>query len=166
MEIGSQVCTPKEPKCLICPVASVCPTRAAGRQHEIPRPKKKKVYEDRKETVIVVQKRNRVLLRRCGADERWTGLWDFPRFESGSGANHDARQVKKLTGLDVKLENTLTTMKHGVTKYRITLKCRSASYISGRLLRGADQAWVRKAELHEYPLSVTGRKIADLLIKQ
>ena len=35
MELGGAICTPKSPRCLLCPVASICPTRAAGLQAEI-----------------------------------------------------------------------------------------------------------------------------------
>ena len=45
MELGGAICTPKAPKCLICPVASICSTRAQGLQESIPVAKKKMVYE-------------------------------------------------------------------------------------------------------------------------
>ena len=32
------------------------------------------------EVAVVVRKNGRVLMRQCGAGERWAGLWDFPRF--------------------------------------------------------------------------------------
>ncbi len=167
MELGSAVCTPRDPKCLLCPVASICPTRAAGKQNSIPVPKKKTVYEELAETAVVVFKKNKVLLRRCREGERWAGLWDFPRFESTAAngkQSSEAACVQRLTGIDCRIrDQSLKTLKHGVTKYRITLTVRAADFESGRLKRGDELAWVQPEQLEEYPLSVTGRKIAKLL---
>ena len=134
-------------------------------QDSIPLPKKKMLYEDLAETAVVVFKHNQVLLRRCQEGERWAGLWDFPRFVSDKqkSARHDRDEVKRLTGVDVDVDPDLVTMKHGVTKYRITLSCRSAKFVSGRLRRDVELAWVSTKSLDEYPLSVTGRKIAKWL---
>lgn len=165
MELGSAICTPKEPRCLICPVASICPTRAAGRQQEIPRPKKRTVYEDLAETAVIVYQKKRVLIRRCREGERWAGLWDFPRFSSGRNGDeqHIQQQVRELTGIEITPSTPFKTMKHGVTKYRITLTCRTADAVGGRKKQGEELAWVAINDLNEYPLSVTGRKIAQQL---
>ena len=168
MELGGAICTPKSPRCLLCPVASICPTRAAGLQAEIPRPKKKMQYEELAETAVVVFKNRDVLLRRCKENERWAGLWDFPRFTSAPSrdANHDASEVKRLSGIDCEMDKEFASIKHGVTKYRITLSCRRAKFISGRLQRKEEVAWVHPKKLADYPLSVTGRKIAKLLVSR
>lgn len=166
MELGGAICTPKAPKCLICPVASICPTRAQGLQATIPATKKKTIYEDLAETAVVVFKGKKVLLRRCEEGERWAGLWDFPRFSTDVKRGHDRQEVKRLTGIDSQVIADLATWKHGVTKYRITLTCKRAEYVAGRLRRAPELAWVRYDALDDYPLSVTGRKIARLLSLQ
>ncbi len=40
MELGSMVCTPRQPRCEACPVAELCPTRLQGLQEVIPRPRR------------------------------------------------------------------------------------------------------------------------------
>ena len=165
MEMGGAICTPQEPKCLLCPVAAICPTRAQGRQAEIPQPKKKLRYEELAETAVVVFKNKQILLRRCQEGERWAGLWDFPRFETAAGSgSHAESKVAQLTGIDCEIGEHLTTLKHGVTKYRITLSCKLAKYRGGRRKRDVELAWVKVTDLPDYPLSVTGRKIAKLLL--
>ena len=82
MELGGTVCTPKAPACGACPVSDWCGAFAAGRQHEIPPPKvRPKVTAVTEATVAVRRADGAVLIRRRGDDERWAGLWDFPRFE-------------------------------------------------------------------------------------
>jgi A/G-specific adenine glycosylase len=69
-----------------------------------------------------------------------------------------------MTGLTVQFRRQLAAMKHGVTRFRITLLCYEAACVAGRA-RHKDQQlkWVSPAELEAYPLSVTGRKISRLV---
>jgi len=172
MELGSLVCTPVDPKCDVCPLASVCAAHAAGLQREIPAPKKKPVFTALREAAIVIRKNGSVLMRQCGADERWAGLWDFPRFELESSGplfakKEIAEKVARQTGVTCEPGTLLKTIKHGVTRYRITLECYEATYISGRVQakHSAAVKWSAISHLSELPLSTTGRKIANLLAR-
>jgi A/G-specific adenine glycosylase len=167
MELGSEVCAPRQPLCDQCPIEDLCPTNAMGLQDSIPAPKKKTAYEDITEAAVVVRRRDKALLRRCGDDERWSGLWDFPRFRivaSQGEALHRELEAKvaELTGLVVKTGRKFATIRHGVTRFRITLFCHEARCVRGRL-RGENMSWVKPEQLWDYPLSVTGRKISELL---
>ncbi len=167
MELGSDICSPREPNCQSCPVMSLCPTFAKSLQSVVPAPKKKTNYEDSFEACVVVWKQGKVLLRRCAEGERWAGLWDFPRFvvasKQGVALHRELRSgVLERTGYEVAIGDHLTTIKHGVTRFRITLTCHHAEHLSGRKIRG-DFAWVRPNQLDDFPLSVTGRKVSQRL---
>ena len=69
-----------------------------------------------------------------------------------------------MSGINCEMDKEFASIKHGVTKYRITLSCRRAKFVSGRLQRKEEVAWVHPKKLADYPLSVTGRKIAKLLV--
>jgi A/G-specific adenine glycosylase len=170
MELGSLVCTPIDPKCEECPVAAVCAANAVGLQREIPTAKPKQPFTELREAAVVVRKNGNVLLRRCGEKERWAGLWDFPRFEvEASGplfANREiAEKVAAQTGIACAPGALFKTLRHGVTRFRITLDCYEAAYLDGRLRSGAsaDVRWQTHSALQELPLSTTGRKIANLI---
>jgi A/G-specific adenine glycosylase len=168
MELGSEICHPRDPLCDRCPVGGLCPTKQQGLQAVIPLPKRKTAYEDRHEAAVVVRRGARVVLRRCAPDERWAGLWDFPRFPITAHRGDPLREqlqsaAVELTGLAIDPGRHLTTIKHGVTRFRITLDCYEAKCIGGRLKRGGDVRWVKIGDLEAYPLSVTGRKISRLL---
>jgi A/G-specific adenine glycosylase len=168
MELGSLVCTPTDPRCDECPLAGVCAAHAAGLQHKIPRPKAKQQYTDVREAAVVIRRNGRVLMRECGPGERWAGLWDFPRFALEAEGPLFAKEeiidkVRKQTGVTCAPEKVLTTIKHGVTRYHITLDCYSAKYISGRTQHAR---WIAQDLLAELPLSTTGRKITKLFSKK
>jgi A/G-specific adenine glycosylase len=165
MELGSLVCTPSEPDCKACPLSSVCQARLTGAQHEIPRPKARRQYTEVCEAAVIVRKNGSVLMRQCGPNERWAGLWDFPRFAVEAEGPLFAKDeiVNKLraqTGVECAPGTVLKTLRHGVTRFRITLDCYAASYVSGRVR--ANVRWTPLAKLPTLPLNTTGRKIANL----
>jgi A/G-specific adenine glycosylase len=170
MELGSLVCTPRQPRCCDCPVMALCPTHRDGLQEMVPLVRRKPPAEAVREAAVVVRRRGRVLLLRRGEGGRWAGLWDFPRFTMSSQTDRDTADaliagVDSLTGVSVRPLRKLTTLKHSVTRFRITLECHLAEYVSRRAVKGtaAEIAWVTPAELDAYPLSVTGRKLGRLL---
>jgi A/G-specific adenine glycosylase len=170
MELGSLICTPSEPKCVECPLSSVCAARAAGLQQEIPPAKPRPVYTELREAAVIIRKNGSVLVRQCGASERWAGLWDFPRFGVESHGPLFARdelmtKVRSQTGITCSAGTLVKTMKHGVTRYRITLDCYQAAYVSGRVggSKGAAVRWLPVGQLAGLPLSTTGRRIAELV---
>ncbi len=166
MELGSEICTPRQPACGSCPVAKLCQSRIEGLVDQIPCPAKRTNYEDVREIAVVVQHRRRVLLRQCQPGERFAGLWDFPRF---AGSPDDiSSSVAALTGEQVKPGAHLATLKHGVTRFRITLECYAATLTNPKRQRGNASSiafirWVLPAEFSSLPLSVTGRRLVQLI---
>ena len=177
MEVGNQVCTPKRPKCLICPIHDLCPTAVKGLQGLIPAASKKMKYEDLHEAVLLVRRKNKFLIRQCGPGERWENLWDFPRFEietkipkrnKPQGAalavilEQLSENLKTMTGLTVSLTSTDIRIKHAVTRFRITLDCFQTDSVTGRIKKmpGPTQ-WVSLSQIADIPMSMTGRKVAD-----
>jgi A/G-specific adenine glycosylase len=172
MELGSLVCIPSEPDCPRCPLSGVCAAYTQGLQREIPTDKPRKVYTELHEAAVVVRKNGSVLMRQCADGERWAGLWDFPRFELEArgplfAQTEIAVKVKSQTGITCAPGPLLNTLRHGVTRYHITLDCYRAEYIAGRVCstRRSPVRWLPIAELASLPLSTTGRKIANLASK-
>ena len=168
MEVGNQICKPKQPLCDRCPIASLCPTFVKGWQEIIPAKGKKVIYEDLREAVVLVSKtvrgQQKWLVRVCGPDERWIGLWDFPRykFDGKSEIESLADQLKLKTGLVATLQSLGRPIKHAVTKYRIELHCFEAAKVTGRLKKQSTETqWATLEQLKELPMSTTGRKIVD-----
>jgi A/G-specific adenine glycosylase len=170
MELGSTVCLPREPRCEACPAAVLCPTNLQGLQTTIPPVARKPPIEAVREAAVVVYRRGRVLVLQNAPGQRWAGLWDFPRFPVAAGNGPATRDelvagVQRLTGVLVEPGERLTTIKHSVTRFRITLDCHRAAYVAGSRRNNGQVPcrWVKPAELEEYPLSATGRKIGQLL---
>jgi A/G-specific adenine glycosylase len=77
MELGATVCTPRSPKCLICPVREHCKAQAAGVQEIIPAPRKAKPTPLLRRDVLCVRDGDRWLIEQRPGKGRWAGLWQF-----------------------------------------------------------------------------------------
>ena len=170
MELGSLICTPSEPKCGECPLSTLCKANAAGLQSKIPPPKARPVITELREAAVVVRKNGRVLMRQCGSGERWAGLWDFPRFAVEAegplfASDEIITKLRTQTGVTCAPPTLVKIIKHGVTRYRITLECYHATFLSGhpRARIASPNKWCRLHDLPELPLSTTGRKIVRLI---
>ncbi|MCA9037360.1 MAG: A/G-specific adenine glycosylase [Planctomycetaceae bacterium] len=81
MDIGSSVCRPVDPDCGNCPLVKFCGSVKAGLQAQIPVAKPRPEFTQLHEISLAVRHGNQWLLRECQPGERWTGLWDFIRFQ-------------------------------------------------------------------------------------
>ena len=184
MELGATVCTPKSPDCESCPVKAHCRALAAGLQHAIPKPAVRPETTDVTHAAAAIRHDGRWLLRQCGVDERWAGLWDFPRIElapadapNSKGALTAARTLRarkaveqgvaRLTGLSIEAGDLLHQLRHTVTRYRIRLLCFHgairATDVAPKASEEARIRWVHPDEFSALPLSMTGRKLAEVV---
>jgi A/G-specific adenine glycosylase len=169
MELGALVCTPATPRCGACPLAGHCAARREGLQEVLPRrPAPPEVVPERR-AAVVVRRGGRVLLARRPERGRWAGLWEFPHgplrtkesFEAGA-----ERLLPELTGLLAELGQELLTVRHSVTRFRITLVCFQAEYRGGEFASAfyPEGRWVEPGRLTDYPVSVPQRRLAHALV--
>ena len=168
MELGALVCTPTQPNCAACPLSSVCAAKKQNRQHEIPARSKPADTRAIDEVAVVVRKRNRVLLVQRPREGRWPGMWEFPHHPIEWIEPHDAAAHRLLADLGMAgdLRGEIATIRHSVTRFRITMICLHVAHRRGRLRIGAfpNAAWVRVEDLHGYPLATPQRRLARCLL--
>jgi A/G-specific adenine glycosylase len=78
MDLGATVCTPRTPRCDVCPVAKHCVAKAAGVQDSIPAPKRQAKPRVERRAYAVVEHGGKVLLVRNPAEGLLAGLWSLP----------------------------------------------------------------------------------------
>jgi A/G-specific adenine glycosylase len=185
LDLGAGVCTSAAPACDRCPLRESCIAFRDGTQRSIPRAAPRPQVTELLEAVVVIEHNGRFLLRRCVPDERWAGLWDFPRVglplsvapasrltPHSSGridpllVRETGQQVESLTGIRVELGPAFGELRHTVTRYRIRLLCLRGKRVGGRLrCDSSSPRWVPLPEIADLPLSSTGRQIADRWIR-
>ena len=78
MDFGALQCTPAQPGCADCPLASRCLALAAGTVAERPVKQTKTKVRDRWFNYLHVSSGDRTLLRRREGRDIWQGLYEFP----------------------------------------------------------------------------------------
>ena len=167
MELGALVCTPAAPRCPDCPLAADCVARRLGRQESIPTRTPPPEPVSVREAAVVVRRGEEVLLLQRPPEGRWASLWEFPHGPLAAGESADeaaARLLPELTGLRARLGPELVTLRHGVTRFRITLVCFEAEHLSGdfRSAFYRQAAWLSPRELSARPVSSPQRRLAKL----
>ncbi len=85
MDLGATVCTPRSPKCLLCPLSGGCAAHAAGIAESLPRRAAKTPKPTRYGIVFWIEKNDgAVLLRRREEKGLLGGMMEFPSSTWGS----------------------------------------------------------------------------------
>jgi A/G-specific adenine glycosylase len=145
MELGATVCLPRNPMCLVCPVAGLCKARESGRAGQLPVKLRKQEPVRIEGELLVVERGGRVLLRQREASaSRMAGFWDLPSPEDLPGA---------------KAGEVVGEIRHTITHHRYRLAVRRARVV-GKV--GEEFRWFRAEELEGIPLSTMARKALAL----
>jgi A/G-specific adenine glycosylase len=161
MELGALVCTPKKPKCLVCPLVSDCKARDQGIEEQLPELPARSAPVAVTMIATVVEDDGRVLLYRRQGVELMKDLWELPSAEVPEGEEPRSfmvREVREKYGLDVVPRHELERIRHSIMNRRITLH----AYISElrRRPRETDACrWVMPHELDAFPVSSMMRKV-------
>ena len=164
MELGALVCTPAKPRCAKCPLQAHCHANLQNRQDEIPLRKKPAETISVAEVAVIIRQQDRVLLVQRPEHGRWTSMWEFPHHvcQPGERAEACAERLLSALGMQAEILGEVTTIRHSVTRFRISMVCLHANYQRGSLPVGLypNAAWVRVEDLHAYPLSTPQRRLA------
>jgi A/G-specific adenine glycosylase len=120
MELGALVCTPRNPQCEICPARKLCVAFREHRIEELPNLDKRVTTTTRHYIAFVIKKNGRFLVRQRPAGVVNAHLWEFPNAEgNGTGAKDVFKTIFGIVPLAL---HPLCTVKHTITRYRITLE--------------------------------------------
>lgn len=82
MELGATICLPKNPQCLLCPLARLCGARATGRQSDFPIKRNRPKSMDEERTVYWIERDGSVLAwQRPPHFRLMPGFWELPEPE-------------------------------------------------------------------------------------
>jgi A/G-specific adenine glycosylase len=133
MELGATVCTPRQPKCLVCPVIEMCATRGRLKYTAKPPRQRKReihyVFDGREDQVLLVQRARDAALM--------PGMWELP----------EVPQVNRSGQPWLTLRHSIT-----LTDYVVLVTRSSAP-------KGTEGVWLARKRLTKLPLTGLTRKI-------
>lgn len=78
MDLGSAICTPKNPKCAACPLSPICQAYAEGEMERYPLRPAPVSKRDEDHTIFLIHTPNGVCIRRREEKKLLGGLYEFP----------------------------------------------------------------------------------------
>ena len=168
MDLGSEICVPGRPRCLLCPLTSECLAYRAGLQAEIPVRIARKAVPHQFLAAGVVWKGGRVLIAQRAAEGLLGGLWEFPggRVDEGEEAQTACqRQIAAETGVRASVGPFLIRVEHAYTHFRVTIDVFTCEYRSGipKPLGAARVRWAWPGELHKFAWPAAPKQIVAQL---
>lgn len=115
MDLGSQVCTSKAPRCLLCPLADQCEGRRAGEPERLPVKPPKKAKPERRGTAYWIENDGKVWLITRPATGMLGGMRALP--DDGWSARRDGSGESPVTGGGA----PLGAVRHTFTHAHLTL---------------------------------------------
>ncbi len=106
MELGATICTPSNPACLMCPVATGCIARERGLQKQLPVKEKKIKITRRYFYYLVWENNSQLAMKKRGPNDIWQGLFDFDLIEKKEPINEAeikglVREINPKSSVDV-----------------------------------------------------------------
>ncbi|HEY3281519.1 MAG TPA: A/G-specific adenine glycosylase [Armatimonadota bacterium] len=169
MELGATVCTPSNPACHRCPLQDLCLARQNGKVARLPQQRESPTLVPVEMVAAVALRDGHALLARPREAARWRGLWQFPHSELPQDDSYIQTAelcLRTWTGLGGHQWRHLVTLKHGITRFRITLRAYAGS-VTGRGEPKPGETtwrWIPLAELAAAGLPAPHRRVAEALL--
>lgn len=145
MELGATVCLPRDPRCLLCPLADLCRARAEGLQDQLPTKLRRPGMIAVETTLLLAERQlpgaedSEVLLWQRPQGHRMAGFWELPEAHMLPGAA---------------LGEEIRTFRHSIMNH--AHRCRVFATRPTEIPHGFQ--FVLRRQLLELPLSTMARK--------
>jgi A/G-specific adenine glycosylase len=169
MELGATVCTPRAPRCEVCPLSGHCLAKQRDLTELLPelpiREKATRVHM----VAAIVLRGGRVLVTKLKPEApRWAGMWLFPNAEVGRNETPEVavqRVLRSSVGLRGEPTGLVCVVRHSVTRFRITLDAYRTKSAAGKpqAVSVAEVAWRKPSELSDLAMPTAHRAIAERL---
>jgi A/G-specific adenine glycosylase len=163
MELGALVCTPRQPRCEICPVAKLCVALSSGRVDELPHLPRRPKSTARRFVAVVASRGGRYLVRQRPDGVVNGHLWEFPNLERASGDSDTSGVATTILGFKDRVSKPFCTIRHSITRYRMILEAIRVNLPPGTKPPLVEGRWLRIAELRKLPFATAHRRILDQL---
>jgi A/G-specific adenine glycosylase len=144
MELGATVCTPRSPRCLLCPLSGICAARAAGVEATLPQKAPRPARPVHPvAAALITNLAGAVFLVRNPAEGLLGGLNTLPLIEQPASEDPADAQVLSALGLHPVPGAPLTTIEHAFTHkvWRVgVFACADAGDLVGTFVKPADLA--------------------------
>ena len=161
MDLGATLCTPRNPKCDLCPWSGACKAKALGIAEDLPRRNKPAVRPVRRALAFVLfNKKGKILLRRRAKDGLLGGMMEIPSSAWREGAMPGLAEARKAAPAKTTWHVLPGMVRHVFTHFEL-----QASVAIGTVRGAVRGHWVAPEKLADEALPSVMLKIARYVVK-
>ena len=165
MELGALVCTPRQPRCGVCPIAKHCVAYRQGRVHQLPDLRRRVRVTPRRFVAFVAHRRGLFLVRQRPAGGVNAHLWEFPNLELSPDDSDLKGAARRALGVRPRTLEPLDTIKHSITRYRITLEAYQVTdRQAARIPAETKGRWLGRSQLKQLAFTSAQKQILQRLL--
>ena len=164
MELGAMICTPKLPKCFVCPVREHCRAVQETNPETLPNKVAKKKPTDVTHVVIAAERNGKYLFEQRPSEGLWSNMWQLPTWEEPSRIDPSQITVWFQTrfGLSLEIPQQTTDFTHQTTHRTIRFVVLRANVASGRI-KPNTSIWRKLNQIDDLPMSNPQRQAIQLI---
>lgn len=163
MELGATVCSPRKPKCGLCPWQNSCKARKAGNAEELPRKMPKQEKPKRFGKVFFIQNtRGEILIQKRLEKGLYQGMYQLPTTDWVQTRKLAATLAAPLT-LKVAKDKGVT-VRHSFTHFDLELEIWEAKVPAGIARKLPESRWVAVEECKDFALPTLMTKALKLCL--
>jgi A/G-specific adenine glycosylase len=167
MELGAQICTPRDPGCTVCPISRFCAAFREGFPNGYSATSRKGESRTRYLICLVIHRGKKILIVRDRSARWYADLWHLPFLDATSLNIPQDRiedEVRKFIGLSVKVNHFLLENSFSITVHKVKQRVISCSVVNGRIIPvpGRSTRWISPATLEAMCLPSSQRAIQSL----
>lgn len=159
IELGALICK-KKANCSACPLRETCISHQEGLIQQIPFTSKKVKREFLHRSVAVICSQSSYLVKKGEKGQVMSDLYEFPYFireKEGFCFSELLEQLENSFGIELLFEKALQHVKHGFTRYQVSLYPFYFTTKEPTLVEGYE--WIKRSELKRLPFSSGHRRI-------
>jgi A/G-specific adenine glycosylase len=161
MELGATVCTPRKPRCGLCPWQDRCVARKTGNAESLPRKLPKKARPARTGKVYwIVNVKGQVMIQKRAEKGLYGGMYQLPTTEWREGEKAGTAHPDFISGTGPVFSGA--SVRHVFTHFSLSLEIWQVRARFGVLPEGA--LWVAPRELERYALPSLMQKVVRLMM--
>ncbi|MFC1484368.1 A/G-specific adenine glycosylase [Candidatus Neomarinimicrobiota bacterium] len=168
MDLGSLICSPKNPRCDHCPLLENCSAFQQAQTAHFPVRRARPALPHHTIAAGIIWRDQQFLICKRPVGGLLGGLWELPGGkveDSESLAEAVRREIREEVDLDVRVVNYIGAIRHAYSHFSIQLHIFNCAFSSGtpQTLGCTEYRWIRWEDIPHFPFPRANHKLFSLI---
>lgn len=168
MDLGREICRPKRPNCLLCPLNIKCLSYQNNTSHLYPIKIDRKSIPKYDVVVGLIKKKNKFLISKRLKNKFLGGLWELPggKIKKGESPRQCLeREIKEELNIAVKNYNRIGVVNHQYSHFKVSIRLYECEHESGvaKALVSDEIRWITNNQKNQFAFPSATHKLFQLI---